>query len=367
MKNNHVTTLQIDLNAVRFNLDYFKSIVKSNTKILVVVKAFGYGSDAIEIAKTIQKEVDYFAVAYTQEGISLRAAGIDAPILVLHPQEPNLNDLIKHNLEPNIYSIAILKSFLKIGLFQNLNQYPIHIKFNTGLNRLGFNENDLNFLFSELDRNKTISIQSLFSHLAASEDHNEREFSLQQIKKFNKITSEFKIKFGFLPMLHMANTSGIINYPEAHFNMVRLGIGLYGFGNDESITKKLKNVVSLTSVITQLHQIEKGESVGYNRAFNASEKMKTATVAIGHADGIMRSLGNGNGIVKINNKTASIVGNVCMDMLMVDVTKIDCKAGDKVVIFDNQESLENLATKANSITYEILTAISQRVRRIFIN
>jgi len=366
MKNNHVTTLQIDLNAVRFNLDYFKSTLKDNTKILVVVKAFGYGSDAIEIAKCIQNKVAYFAVAYTQEGINLRAAGINAPILVLHPQEPNLSDLIENKLEPNIYNVSILKSFLKISSDKNLNQYPIHLKFNTGLNRLGFNESDLNLLFTELNDNNKISIISLFSHLAASEDYNEREFSLQQIKKFNKITSAFKLKFGFLPLLHMANTSGIINYPEAHFDMVRLGIGLYGFGNDDNETAKLKNVVSLTSVITQLHQIKKGESVGYNRAFSASKKMKTATVAIGHADGIQRALGNRNGAVKINNQIAPIIGNVCMDMLMVDVSDIDCKAGDSVMIFDSQKSLKNLAVKANSITYEILTAISQRIQRVII-
>lgn len=367
MKNNHVTRLQIDLNAVRFNLDYFKSIIKKNTKILVVVKAFGYGSDSIEIAKTIQNNVAYFAVAYTAEGIRLREAGIKTPILVLHPQEPNLNDLIEYNLEPNLYNRYILESFLKVSSDKNLSQYPIHLKFNTGLNRLGFNENDMDFLFSELNKNKTVTITSLFSHLAASEDPNEHEFSLQQIESFNKITANFKSKFGFLPTLHMANTSGIINYPQAHFDMVRLGIGLYGFGNDQNETAKLKNVVSLSSIISQIHHIDKDESVGYNRSFSASNKMKTATIAIGHADGIPRSLGNGKGSVKINNKTAPIIGNVCMDMLMVDVTDINCKAGDKVVIFDSQESLRNLALKANSITYEILTAISQRIQRSFVN
>lgn len=365
--NNHVTILEIDLKAVHFNLNYFKSNLKENTKILVVVKAFGYGSDAIEIAKSIQNKVDYLAVAYTKEGVALRKAGIETPILVLHPQKANLEELIQYQLEPNLYNAFILNAFLKISKLKKLKDYPIHLKFNTGLNRLGFNENEIDFLYAKLSKNNTVSIRSLFSHLAASEDVNEREFSLQQISKFNKITSEFKMKFGFLPILHMTNTSGILNFPEAHFNMVRLGIGLYGFANDENITSKLKNVISLKSVITQIHKIKKGETVGYNRAYKASSNQKTATIAIGHADGLHRSLGNGKGTVKINNKFAPIIGNVCMDMIMVDVTTIDCKEGDEVVIFDNQQMIESLAKQSNTISYEILTAISQRVQRILIS
>ena len=365
MKNNHVATLQIDLKAVRFNLDYFKSKLQKNTKILVVVKAFGYGSDAVEIAKSIQNSVSYFAVAYTHEGIALRSAGIKTPILVLHPQVENLEELASNNLEPNLYNSYILSAFLDLAKRKNFKKYSIHLKFNTGLNRLGFSGNDLDYLYDELSNNDTVSILSISSHLAASEDKNEQDFSLNQIAVFNQITSDFKLKFGFLPMCHMTNTSGILNFPEAHFDMVRLGIGIYGFANNPKETANLKNVVSLKTIISQIHTINPGESVGYNRAFQSSKPIRTATIAIGHADGIPRSFGNDKGFVTINNQKAPIIGNVCMDMMMVDVTDIVCKAGDKVVVFDNQQTVEFLAKQVNTISYELLTAISQRVKRVF--
>lgn len=361
--NNSPTVLEINGHALKYNLKYFKSKIDENTKILVVVKAFGYGSDAVEIAKIIQNEVAYFAVAYTNEGIALRNAEITTPILILHPQIDNLENIIKHNLEPNLYSARILNEFLDISNSKNLTEYPIHIKFNTGLNRLGFLENDIEFIAEKVKGNKSVTVKSIFSHLVASEDKNEREFSLQQILKFKKITTSFEQHFGFKPMMHMTNTSGIINYPQAHFDMIRLGIGLYGFANNKEETSKLKNVLSLKSVISQIHQIKKGESIGYNRALIANNFMKTATIPIGHADGISRKLGNGKGFVTIHNQKAPIVGNVCMDMIMVDITKIDCKEGNEVIIFGNQETVEQLAKTSDTISYEIITAISQRVKR----
>jgi alanine racemase len=363
MKNNHVTKLQIDLNAVSFNLDYFKSKLQKNTKTLVVVKAFGYGSDAIEIAKKIQNDVAYFAVAYTDEGIALRDAGINNPILVLHPQIQNLQLIIDRCLEPNLYNTSILNSFIELTKTQKLTDYPIHIKFNTGLNRLGFNPNQIDDISNIINSTNSIKVASVFSHLAASEDKSERKFSLNQIELFKDLSNVFEEKLGCKPMKHMCNTSGIINYPEAHFDMVRLGIGLYGFGNESSVTADLKNVMTLKSVISQIHTIQKGESVGYNRSFIAEEKIITATIPIGHADGINRSLGNGVGYVTINNQKAPIVGNVCMDMIMVNVTSIDCKTGDEVIVFDNQHTIEELATKYGTIPYEFITAISQRIKR----
>ena len=215
----------------------------------------------------------------------------------------------------------------------------MHLKFNTGLNRLGFKESDLDFITSTLLHNKNVKVKSIFSHLAASEDKSEREFSRAQIHFFEKIATEFEANFGFKPMKHMTNTSGILNYPEAHYNMVRLGIGLYGFGNDEQETAKLKNVLSLTSIISQIHTIEKGVSIGYNRGYFAKKTTRTATIPIGHADGISRRLSNGKGWVTIHNDKSLIIGNVCMDMIMVDVTGIECKEGDKVVIFNNQQTV----------------------------
>ena len=363
MKNHNVTTLQIDLKAANFNLNYFKEKLKENTKILVVVKAFGYGSDAIEIVKSIHKSVDYFAVAYTDEGIALREAGINTPILVLHPQISNLELIIKNCLEPNLYSFGILKAFISITDSQKLTDYPVHIKFNTGLNRLGFKPDEVSIITKIISEHYSVKVASIFSHLAASEDKNERNFSLSQIALFEKITVDFKQKIGYKPQLHLCNTSGILNYPQAHFDMVRLGIGLYGFGNDENETSNLKNVISLKSIISQIHTIKKGESIGYNRAFIADKEVKTATIPIGHADGINRKFGNGIGYVSINNQKAVIIGNVCMDMIMVDISGIDCNEGDEVVIFDNQQTVEKFAKDTNTISYELITAISQRIKR----
>ena len=271
MENNHVTALNIDLNAVDFNLNYFKSKLKpSTTNVLVVVKAFGYGSSSVEIAKHIASKVHYFAVAYLDEGIALRNAGIKNPILVLHPQKINLEKIIEYNLEPNIYSEKLLKDIIEIATSQNLKNYPIHVKFNTGLNRLGFVKNDISTIAKLVNNQNAVEIISLFSHIAASEDLNEREFTLQQINRFKEISNELIPTLKNVPFQHMLNTSGIINYAnEAQFDMVRLGIGIYGFGNEANETEKLKNVLSLTSVISQIHTIKKGESVGYNRAFIA--------------------------------------------------------------------------------------------------
>ncbi len=365
MENNHVTVLEIDINAIDFNFNYFKSKLYKNTKILVVVKAFGYGSSAVEIAKFLAPKVDYFAVAYLDEGIALRNAGIKTPILVLHPQKSNLQKIINYNLEPNIYSVNLLKSFIEITQVLKLQNYPIHLKFNTGLNRLGFTKKDISKILSLINNQKGIIVKSIFSHIAASEDLNEREFTLQQISTFNSFSNELISQLNTVPFKHMLNTSGIINYAsEAQFDMVRLGIGLYGFGNNEKETSNLKNVLTLKSVISQIQALEKGETVGYNRAFKANSTVKTATIPIGHADGISRQFSNGIGYVYINNQKAPIIGNVCMDMIMVNISDINCNEGDEVVIYKNQQNIVALAKAINTIPYELLTAISQRIKRI---
>ena len=363
--NNHVTVLEIDLNAVNHNLQYLKSKLKKTTKVAAVVKAYGYGSDSVIIADFLKDKVDYFAVAYTQEGVILRNAGIKTPIIVLHPQQPNLDLLIENCLEPNLYSFKILNAFINTLKTKKLKNYPIHIKFNTGLNRLGFVKKDLPELISILNSSDEINLKSAFSHLAASEDLNEKAFSLNQISSFKEIKETLNKSLKNKPFYHMLNTSGVINFAEeAQFEMVRIGIGLYGFGNDESITPKLRNVISLKSIISQIHTIKKGESIGYNRAYKAQKTIKSATIPIGHADGIHRALGNGKGFVTINNKKAYFIGNVCMDMIMVDVTNIECNEGDEAILFNTQETINEIATKLNSISYEIITAISQRIKRI---
>ncbi|WP_299519725.1 alanine racemase [Winogradskyella sp.] len=362
------TVLEIDLGALTQNFNYLKSKLQPNTKFLAVVKAFAYGSDSVEIAKHLEKlEVDYLAVAYTKEGVVLRDAGITTPILVLHPQPVNFKTIIEYCLEPSIYNVKVLKAFIKVAEEQKQNNYPVHIKFNTGLNRLGFWESDVDYIASKLKATRSIMAKSIFSHLAASEDLNEIEFTNRQIESFKTTAKSFEDQLGYRPWLHMCNTSGVINYPEAHLDMVRCGIGLYGFGNSAEEDKMLKPVASLKSVISQIHMIEKGETVGYNRAYTAKGFEKTATIPIGHADGIGRQYGNKKGFVFINGKKAPIIGNVCMDMIMVNITHIDCNEGDEVIIFDANNKASDLAESANTISYEILTAISQRVKRYFYN
>ena len=362
--NNHVTVLEIDGSALEHNLNYFKQKLNPETKILAVVKAFGYGSSSIKVAQLLEDKVDYFAVAYAAEGIALREADIKSPILVLHPQIQNLQSILDFCLEPNLYNFKIFYAFLDLAKKNTLKKYPIHIKFNTGLNRLGFLHTDIPKILTSLKETNHVKVASLFSHLAASEDLEEKDFTTNQITKFTYIAKHFYENLGYEPMLHILNTSGVVNYAKAQFDMVRIGIGLYGFGNDPQETSQLKNTHNLTSIISQIYFIEPGETVGYNRAFVAKKPSKSATIPIGHADGISRRLSNRKGHVLINNKKAPIIGNVCMDMIMVDVTEIDCEEGDKVVIFNNQEMIQNIANIAETIVYETLTATSQRVKTV---
>lgn len=362
------TTLQIDLNALEHNYRFLKSKLAQETKFLAVVKAFAYGSDMVTIAKKMESlGTDYFAVAYVKEGILLRDAGITSPILVLHPQSINFHELIAYSLEPSLYSPKILKLFLEAAKDKGLTTYPVHIKFNTGLNRLGFWENDVDAIVEHLKDRKELKVISVFSHLAASEDATEKPFSLTQIETFKKISEELNQKLGYAPFRHMLNTSGILNYPEAQFEMVRSGIGLYGYGNDEKIDDQLKPVAILKTIISQIHKIEPNESVGYNRAYTSENYRTTATLPLGHADGIGRQYGNLKGHVLIKGKNAPIIGNACMDMIMIDITDIDCKEGDEVEVFGQNQSAEDFAESANTISYEILTAISPRVKRVIIN
>ncbi len=362
------TILEINLSHLEHNYNYLKALIKPETKFLGVVKAFAYGSDAVKVAIKLESlGIDYFAVAYTSEGVMLREAGIETPILVLHPQAVNFDLLTLHHLEPNLYSFRILKKFLDHAKQHRLKKYPIHLKFNTGLNRLGFAKEDITAIVKSITNRNEINVVSLLSHLAATEDVNEKEFTQSQIESFTKITNEFELIHGNVVLKHLLNTSGILNYSEAQFDMVRSGIGIYGFGNDAKFDKALKPIASLKTIISQRHTIKPGESVGYNRAYKAKKMQVTATLPLGHADGIGRHFGNGAGYVTIHGHKAEIVGNVCMDMIMVDVTGIECKEGDEVIIFGELNTAEMLAASSNTISYELLTGISQRVKRYFID
>ncbi|HNU59827.1 MAG TPA: alanine racemase [Aquaticitalea sp.] len=361
------TVLEIDLKALNHNFRYLKSKINPDTKFMAVVKAFAYGSDACEIANCLQNiGADYFAVAYAQEGVALRNAGITKPILVLHPQPINFKTLIERCLEPSIYNAKILNEFIDVATAQNQTNYPVHIKFNTGLNRLGFSADEIDAILSRLKTTNAVKVVSYFSHLAASEDLDERPFTVNQINAYIAITEKMTSGLGYNPIRHLCNTSGILNYPEAHFDMVRSGIGLYGFGNSDKEDLNFKPIAALKSIISQIHHLQKGQSVGYNRAYKSDVALSTATIPIGHADGIGRQYGNGKGYVLINNQIAPIIGNVCMDMLMVNITDIACNEGDEVIVFDAAHPAHQLAKTANTISYEIITGISQRVKRVLL-
>jgi len=362
------TVLEIDLAALEHDYKYMRSKISATTKILGVVKAFAYGSDAVKIATRLEKlGADYFAVAYTKEGITLREGGITKPILVLHPQSSNFEELIQQRLMPNIYSKHTLEIFIDTAEKLQQKNYPIHLKINTGLNRLGFSYEELEWVLEKLNSTNSTKIEGVFSHLGASEDAAEKDFTLFQIENYQKAIHKILPQLKNKPICHLCNTSGIINYPEAHYDMVRTGIGLYGYGNSAEEDRNLIPVGTLKTLISQIHHIKKGESVGYNRGFIASKNTLTATLPIGHADGINRIYGKEKTDVLINGERAPIIGNVCMDMLMVDVTNIDCKEGDEVILFGKEKSAEEFANNAGTISYELVTSISQRVKRNIIN
>lgn len=362
------TVLEIDLRSLEHNYHYLSSKLYQETKFLSVVKAFAYGSDAEKIALKLQElGTDYFAVAYVKEGVALRQAGVTKPILVLHPQAINFEKLIEFKLEPSLYSFSLLKQFISVLEQKEMAQHPVHIKFNTGLNRLGFGEKDVKSLLGLLDKHNTLKIVSLFSHLAATEDPNEELFTRNQIALFEKISTEIMNRLKIQPIRHILNTSGILNYSEAQYDMVRSGIGLYGYGNEAKFDAELKPIATLKTIISQIHQIGQNESVGYNRAFTSESPRVSATLPIGHADGIGRQYGKGKTYVLVNGQMAPIIGNVCMDMIMVDVTDIPCKEGDEVILFGPQLSAHDVAKTANTISYELITGISQRVKRLYIH
>ncbi|MCX2718410.1 alanine racemase [Lentiprolixibacter aurantiacus] len=358
------TVLEIDLGALEHNYRYLKARIEPKTKFLAVVKAYAYGSDSIAIARKLEAlGVDYFAVAYTHEGAFLRDHGIITPILVLHPQPVNFDQLIARCLEPSIYSDRILKAFQEAAKAAGQRHYPVHLKFNTGLNRLGFREEDIPHIAMKAQQSEALKVISLFSHLAASDDRSESVFTHAQIDRFKSIVKKISGKLDNKPFLHLLNTSGILNYPEAQFDMVRSGIGLYGYSNNPDLDQELKPVATLKTVISQIHEITPGESVGYNRAFTARNKCTIATLPLGHADGLGRIYGNARGVVSVNGQKAPIVGNVCMDMLMIDISGIPCDEGDEVILFGKGHSAEMVAASAKTISYELITGISQRVRR----
>ena len=362
----HETVLEINLNAISHNLNFFKSKLKPNTKIMVMVKAFGYGNGGFEIAKLLEHhKVDYLGVAFADEGIALKNQGIQLPIMVLNPENTSFSAIINYQLEPEIYSLKGLRAFLKIAAQKELKHFPIHIKLDTGMHRLGFEADTIDELIATLKGNENIKVQSILSHLATSDDVMQEGFAKAQINLFEKMSSKLMDELQIKPIRHILNTSGISNFQDSQYDMVRLGIGLYGFSNDLEEQKRLENVGTLKSIISQIRTISSEESVGYGRKFIANRETRVATIPIGYADGISRGWGNGVGYVVIKKQKATIIGSICMDMLMVDCTDMECKEGDAVIIFGENPTVNYMAEQLNTISYEILTSISQRVKRVF--
>lgn len=365
----HETVLEIDLNAIVHNLNYYKSLLLPATKVMGMVKAFSYGSGSHEIANILQfQRVDYLAVAYADEGIELRKAGITIPIMVMNPEAQSYDSMIHYNLEPEIFNFRVFELFadaIKRNVASLEKPFPVHIKLDTGMHRLGFQKNELSELMIRIRNNANLRISSVFSHLAASGSPELDGFTRTQVQQFREMSEQFISFFDYKILRHILNSAGISRFPDAQFDMVRLGVGLYGIGVDTHEQKKLMNVSTLKSSISQINRIPAGESVGYNRAEIAEKDLTIATIPIGYADGLSRKHGNRRGKVIINGKDAPIVGNVCMDMCMVDISNIHCKEGDEVIVFGNEYPIAEFARIMETIPYEILTSVSQRVKRIY--
>ncbi|OWP83482.1 bifunctional UDP-N-acetylmuramoyl-tripeptide:D-alanyl-D-alanine ligase/alanine racemase [Flavobacterium davisii] len=362
----HETVLEINLNSLSHNFNYYKSKIKPTTKIMGMVKAFGYGSGSFEIAKLLaHHKVDYLGVAFADEGIELKKAGIEVPIMVMNPEMTSFKSIIQYGLEPEIYSLRGLKAFVKILEEQKQKHYPIHIKINTGMNRLGFDEEIITELIATLKENKWVQVNTILSHFAESDNEVDRTFSLNQINLFDRLSRQIMEALEYNPIRHICNSSGISNYPEGEFDMVRLGVGMYGVSNDLNEMKYLETVGTLKSVISQIRTLKIGDTVGYNRRFVVEKPMRMAVIPIGYADGISRKWGRGVGYLLVNGEKAPILGSICMDMLMIDVTNISCAEGNEVIIFGKDLPVTVIANAIDTIPYEILTGISRRVSRIF--
>ncbi|CVK17005.1 UDP-N-acetylmuramoyl-tripeptide--D-alanyl-D-alanine ligase [Apibacter mensalis] len=362
----HDTILEVNLHSLLMNVNYFKSLLKPETKIIAMVKASSYGLGNFEIAEVLQfYHIDYLAVAYPDEGFKLRDKGIHLPIMVMNPEISSYDRVIEYELEPEIYSFRELNLFVHKLKEKKLTKYPIHIKIDTGMHRLGFQPEEAQKLGDLLKNNVYVKVKSIFSHFAVSDVSEQEEFTRLQASKLKYSFDILAKILGYQPLLHIANSAGIINYPEYHFDAVRLGIGMYGYIDNEKTLKKLKNVITLKTVISNIHDLEPGETVGYGRQFVAKKTTSVATLPIGYADGIRRIVGNGKGYVTIHGKKAPIIGNICMDMMMIDVTNIACKEGDTVIIMGENPSLIEYAEWYQTIPYEVLTSISSRVKRIY--
>lgn len=363
----HCTQLEINLDALQHNLSYYRKTIGQTTKIMGMVKAQAYGAGAVEIAKILQSQgIEYLTVAYADEGVLLRNNGIYTPIMVMNPQVEEFDKMTSYALEPEIYNFSLLAAIDEYSTNQNKN-IKIHIKLDTGMKRLGFEMSDIPQLMNELTQMPQLWVVSILSHLAASENPKHRTFTEHQIAQFKEASQAISDQLGYKPLRHIANSAAIQNYPEAHLDMVRLGISMYGISGNSVEKTALENVLSLKTYVSQIKNVAKGETVGYGRIGQFEEDGKIATLAIGYADGYSRALGNGQGHFEINGHLCPTIGSICMDMCMVDVSALtEIKEGDEAIVFGGKIQLATFAKAAQTIPYEMMTSISSRVKRIYI-
>lgn len=363
----HQTVLEINLTAMVQNLKIYQSMLAPTTKLMAMVKAYSYGSGSGEVARRLQQQqVDYLAVAFADEGVALRKAGISLPIMVMSPDEHSFDTMVNYTLEPEIFSFELYHSFQRYLQKEGVQQYPVHLKLNTGMNRLGFEPEEIPALAAALQQQQAFVVKSLFSHLVASEDPAQDAFTEQQVALFTNAATILEAALGYPFIRHIANTAAIRRNPQYQFDMVRLGIGLYGVDSQAEAQLNLQVVDTLKTTVAQVRQIKAGATVGYGRKGVAARNSTIATVRIGYADGYNRKLGNGVGQMYVNGHRAPVIGNICMDMTMLDVTDVpEVKAGDIVEVFGTHIPVQELAKAAGTIAYEIMTSVSQRVKRVY--
>lgn len=361
----HRTVLEINLNAIVHNLNYFRSLLPKTTKMMAMVKAFSYGSGSFEIANVLQHQrLDYLAVAFIDEGVELRKAGVTLPILVLNPEMAHFDTLLEYQLEAEIFNFEGLEQLHQTAKKHSIISVPLHLKIDTGMHRLGFEASQIDKLISKLSYYDSFRVRSVFSHLAASDEPEQNEFTQRQIELFRQLSAKIIAELNYPVLRHILNSAGIERFPQAHFDMVRLGIGLYGVSAVEQ--NKLQHISTLKTHISQIKTLQNGDTVGYSRRGKIQQpRQQIATIAIGYADGFNRKLSNGKGKVLVNGQFARIVGNICMDMSMIDVTGIGANTGDEVIIFNEDYTVSDIARLLGTIPYEVMTSISHRVKKIY--
>ena len=364
LQQTHETVLKVNLSALVDNVRYFRSKLKPDTKLTCMVKAFAYGAGSVEVSKALQASglVDYLAVAVADEGVELRKAGITLPIIIMDPEVAAMDLILENNLEPNVYSHQSLKTVIAAAAAKGLEHVPIHIKIDSGMHRLGFYKEDIPWLVDHLQHTTAVRVASVFSHLAGSDESQFDDFTLDQIHYFDACAEELKAGLNYPILKHICNSAGIERFSQYQFNMCRLGIGLYGFSFAGA---KLRNVCTLETTILSVKTVKAGETIGYGRHTKLDEDRVIAVIPIGYADGFDRRFSNYGGEVWVRGKRCPVVGNVCMDQAMIDVTEADARPGDIVEVFGEHMPLQELADKLGTITYEILTSVSRRVQRIY--